>query len=119
MNLSAIPVEFVKNASQLFVTLKKALKIDMKNKIQPLCSLNKKKKMTFLFFRHFLALDILLIINVFRLTTAMSRFPKPKKFFVPEKFITQVIDVNYVYYIHSNSSIISTGIYYKNIQYIW
>ena len=48
--------------------------------------------MTFLFFRHFLALDILLIINVFHLTTAMSHFPKPKKFFVPEKFIMQVID---------------------------
>ena len=37
-------------------------------------------------------LDILLIINVFHLTTAMSHFPKPKKFFVPEKFIMQVID---------------------------
>ena len=48
--------------------------------------------MTFLFFRHFLALDILLIINVFHLTTAMSHFPKPKKFFAPEKFIMQVID---------------------------
>ena len=79
----------------------------------------RKAKMTFFFFRHFLVLDILLIINVFHLKTAIFRFPKQKKFFVPEKFITQVINANNVYYTHSNSSIISTGVYYENIQYIW
>ena len=31
MNMSAIPIEFVKNASQLFVTLKKTLKIEFKD----------------------------------------------------------------------------------------